>query len=219
MLDNNKKFTWENLERMNINELKGITQVNFDPASLIGAEDDEDKLYMQEYNKIGMQHRAVQEKQAKDRKQFEQYGDLKKPKSGLNNSGLLHQPQDRMSSKASHSPQFGTRDLNQQGYHNPSHLGGNDPYSHQQDHLIPISQHRQGYSNHNQPVSAHHSSGHANAPSPGKAVPASAQGIGRPQDYRASPGVSGKLPSIRSSAQNLKGGYRRPGNLSTGSHY
>jgi len=48
--DDKKKFTWESLEKMNLNELKGLTNMNFEPEDYIGEEDEEDKLYMREYN-------------------------------------------------------------------------------------------------------------------------------------------------------------------------
>ena len=47
-VDARKKVTWENLEKMNVSELKGYSKEAFDPASLIGNEDEEDKVYMQE---------------------------------------------------------------------------------------------------------------------------------------------------------------------------
>jgi len=85
--DNNKKFTWEHLERMNINELKGLTQVNFDPASLIGAEDDEDRLYMQEYAKVANTNRHVVERHDRDQRNLQHYGDIKKNSQGGGQGG------------------------------------------------------------------------------------------------------------------------------------
>lgn len=35
---------------MNINELRGITNLEFQPEKFIGADDDEDRLYMKELN-------------------------------------------------------------------------------------------------------------------------------------------------------------------------
>lgn len=80
--DNNKKFTWESLEKMNINELKGITQVNFDPATLIGNEDEEDRLYMQEYMKVSKSNRNPT-KQIHDRRRLEDYGDLNRSQTSV----------------------------------------------------------------------------------------------------------------------------------------
>jgi hypothetical protein len=93
MQGNPKKFTWENLEKMNLNELKGITQVNFDPATLIGNEDEEDRMYMQEYLKVSHSNRNPA-KQMNDRKKFEEYGDLKRSNSGLNqnSSNIFNSP-------------------------------------------------------------------------------------------------------------------------------
>ncbi len=76
--DANKKFTWEHLEKMNINELKGITNINFDPNALIGYEDEEDRYYMQEYLKHSTVNRQAAEKQVKEKKNFESYGELRK---------------------------------------------------------------------------------------------------------------------------------------------
>jgi hypothetical protein len=74
--DVGKKFTWESLEKMNINELKGITNINFDPAALIGKEEDEDKLYMQEFTNISESNKNLM-KQVREKQNFEHYGELK----------------------------------------------------------------------------------------------------------------------------------------------
>ena len=44
-----KKFTWEDLEKLNVNELRGITNLNFDPTEFIGRDDDEDDIYTQQF--------------------------------------------------------------------------------------------------------------------------------------------------------------------------
>lgn len=72
---------------MNINELKGITQVNFDPSSLIGNEDEEDRLYMQEYMKVSKSTRNPT-KQIQDRRKLEDYGDLNKSQMNGRDSQL-----------------------------------------------------------------------------------------------------------------------------------
>ena len=77
-MDTNKKFTWEHLEKMNVNELKGLTSINFDPSSLIGFEDDEDRLYIQEYLKHSAVNRVAVERQVKEKKNFEAYGEIKR---------------------------------------------------------------------------------------------------------------------------------------------
>lgn len=91
--DNNKKFTWEGLEKMNINELKGITQLNFDPASLIGVEDEEDKLYMQEYLKLNESPARRDAKSAlkkeQERRQLESYGGVKKSLPSASGGGIF----------------------------------------------------------------------------------------------------------------------------------
>ncbi len=73
-----KKITWEGLEKMNASELKGLANDNFDPASLIGHEDDEDKLYMNEYNSA-TEFTSVKDTldPGKSRK-LQAYGDLRK---------------------------------------------------------------------------------------------------------------------------------------------
>lgn len=88
MQDNNKKFTWEGLEKLNVNELKGLTQVNFDPASLIGNEDEEDKMYMQEYMKINNSSKNPT-KQIKERKNLEQYGEIRSSSAYLREGGRV----------------------------------------------------------------------------------------------------------------------------------
>lgn len=100
MQGNPKKFTWENLEKMNLNELKGITQVNFDPATLIGNEDEEDRMYMQEYLKVSNTNRNPV-KQMNDRKKYEEYGELKRSYSGTHqNTSNIFNPTDMPPSPA-----------------------------------------------------------------------------------------------------------------------
>lgn len=73
--DDNKKFTWESLEKMNLNELKGLTNMNFEPEDYIGEEDDEDKMYMKEYNLAN--EAVVRESKRKNlEKKIENYGEV-----------------------------------------------------------------------------------------------------------------------------------------------
>jgi hypothetical protein len=62
--------------------------VNFDPASLIGNEDEEDKMYMQEYMKIsGTSKNAT--KQVKERKNLENYGELRSSSAQMKEAGRV----------------------------------------------------------------------------------------------------------------------------------
>jgi hypothetical protein len=85
--DDNKKFTWESLEKMNLNELKGLTNMNFEPEDYIGEEDDEDKMYMKEYNLAN--EAVVRESKRKNlEKKIENYGEVSH-KGGYGKSGPI----------------------------------------------------------------------------------------------------------------------------------
>lgn len=72
----NKKFTWDSLEKMGLNELKGLTNMNFEPEDFIGEEDEEDKLYMKEYNLANEAIARANERKNAERK-IENYGEIK----------------------------------------------------------------------------------------------------------------------------------------------
>ena len=60
---------------MNLNELKGLTNMNFEPEDYIGEEDEEDKLYMREYN---LANDAIQREnnRKKMERKIENYGEF-----------------------------------------------------------------------------------------------------------------------------------------------
>lgn len=72
-----KKFTWESLEKMNLNELRGITNINFEPEKFIGDEDEEDKLYMNEFS-LNRKDKGKKKEKLKLERQIQNYGDIKK---------------------------------------------------------------------------------------------------------------------------------------------
>ena len=75
-----KKITWEGLEKMNVSELKGIANEQFDPASLIGNEDEEDKLYMKEYTSATEFTSVKESSEPVKARRLEAYGEIRKPR-------------------------------------------------------------------------------------------------------------------------------------------
>jgi hypothetical protein len=49
MMDNSKKITWEALEKLGDAELRGLTNIEFDPGELIGPQSEHDKKTIEEY--------------------------------------------------------------------------------------------------------------------------------------------------------------------------
>ena len=60
---------------MNLNELKGLTNMNFEPEDYIGEEDEEDKMYMKEYN-LANEAIVRENNRKKLEKKIENYGEV-----------------------------------------------------------------------------------------------------------------------------------------------
>lgn len=63
---------------MNINELRGITNLNFEPEKFIGEDEDEDMLYMNEFNSSAARRRK-KNPSSKRAAKYQQYGDINNP--------------------------------------------------------------------------------------------------------------------------------------------
>jgi hypothetical protein len=90
--EDKSKITWKKLENLTYTDLKGIGDEKFKPQDLIVEDDDEDALYMKEYN--------LQEEKAKrqisdtiQRKKMEEYGKISPEKSYVNQKTKISEPE------------------------------------------------------------------------------------------------------------------------------
>ena len=71
-----KKLTRQTLEKKNINELRGLTNHEFQPEKFIGADDEEDRLYMKELSS-GRARIIKNDKGAKIQSHLHNYGEVR----------------------------------------------------------------------------------------------------------------------------------------------
>lgn len=83
---NQNKLTWNSLEDMKVNDLRGYLDRNFNPEEIIAQEDDEDQFYLKEYSLQPRVH-DVQARKERSIRSLRSYGSVQNLNNVLRGRG------------------------------------------------------------------------------------------------------------------------------------